>query len=228
MSKFSKSIKRLKLVENGQDPFELKLVEEPVKPKPAKSAKSAKSAKPAKIGSARGIETMFRTSYRAQLDMIALAATKANIMISLNGVLVSVLLISGAYFLSSDPLLLIPVSLFLLTCTIAITFAVLAARPDVNNSVQTLDDFKADKAHLLIFDEFTCLSSEEFTNSMLDMMQNNERVYGNMTAHIYNLGCVAKKKFDRLHISYTAFFSGLIVSVTSLIAVIIYHSVTTI
>ncbi|MGB5276871.1 MAG: hypothetical protein WBP02_06830, partial [Gammaproteobacteria bacterium] len=47
-----------------------------------------KKDKQSAIGSARGIETMFRTSYQAQLDMIALATTKSNIMISLNGVLI--------------------------------------------------------------------------------------------------------------------------------------------
>jgi len=32
------------------------------------------------LGTARGIETMFRNAYRAQLDLLALAATKANII----------------------------------------------------------------------------------------------------------------------------------------------------
>ena len=180
----------------------------------------------AKIGSARGIESMFRNSYRTQLDMIALAATKANIMISLNGLLVSLLLLSGAYFLSSDPLLLLPVTLFLITCTTAIIFAVLAARPDIDRTTRTVDDFRSDKAMLLLFDQFASLSSDEYVDAMREMMQNNDRIYSNMTAHIYTLGCIADKKFTRLYISYNAFIIGLVISVVCLIAVILYRSVT--
>lgn len=180
----------------------------------------------AKIGSARGIESMFRNSYRTQLDMIALAATKANIMISLNGLLVSLLLLSGAYFLSSDPLLLLPVTLFLITCTTAIIFAVLAARPDIDRTTRTVDDFRSDKAMLLLFDQFASLSSDEYVDAMRELMQNNDRIYSNMTAHIYTLGCIADKKFTRLYISYNAFIIGLVISVVCLIAVILYRSVT--
>lgn len=49
------------------------------------------------LGSAKGVETMFRNAFRAELELIALAATKANIMISLNGFIVSALMISGAF-----------------------------------------------------------------------------------------------------------------------------------
>ena len=187
---------------------------------------TGESDKPAhtKIRGNRGIESMFRNSYRAQLDMISLAATKANIMISLNGLLVSMLLVSGAYFLNSDLFLLIPVSLFLLTCTTAITFAVLAARPDRKRSEIHNEDLNNDQFDLLIFENFARLSAEEFGQAMREMMNDNERVYANMTSHIYNLGCVADKKFARLYISYSAFIIGLVISVASLIAVIAVHA----
>ena len=181
---------------------------------------------PAKIGSARGIESMLRSSYRTQLDMIALAATKANIMISLNGFLVSMLLLSGAYFLASDPLLLLPVTLFLLTCTTAIIFAVLAARPDIDITARTIEDFRTDKAMLLLFDQFASLSSDDYVDAMREMMQNNDRIYSNMTAHIYTLGCIADKKFTRLYISYNAFIIGLVISVACLIGVIVFRATT--
>ena len=175
-----------------------------------------------KVGSARGIESMFRNSYRAQLDMIALAATKANIMISLNGFLVSMLLLSGTYLLTTDRLFLIPFGLFLLTCTTAIFFAVLAARPVVNRDVKSLEDFRTDKADLLIFDQFSNLSSEDYCSAMQEMMQDNKRVYDSMISHIYSLGCMADKKFSRLYYSYSAFIVGLVISVLSLLLVITY------
>jgi hypothetical protein len=192
--------------------------------KKAKLAKSeAAVERLGKIGSSRGIESMFRSSYRAQLDMISLAATKANIMISLNGLLVSMLLLSGAYFLSADRLLLIPVALLLMTCTVAIVFAVLSARPDVDKRPQSLEDFESGKADMLIFEQFSKLSSEEFDTAMWDMLGDHERIYHNMIAHIYKMGCVADKKFSRLNISYNSFMIGLVISVASLIGIMGYH-----
>ena len=62
--------------------------EQPIKKKTKKKKSSASS---------KSVETMFRNAYRAQLDMIALAATKANIMISLNGVIVSILMVTVGF-----------------------------------------------------------------------------------------------------------------------------------
>lgn len=185
-------------------------------------SKTKGDPKPERVGSSRGIESMFRSSYRAQLDMIALAATKANIMISLNGLLVSMLLLSGAYFLSAERLLLVPVALLLVTCTVAIIFAVLAARPDVDNRKQSLEDFQNGDADMLIFEQFSKLDSEEFDAAMWEMLKNQDNIYHSMIAHIYDLGCIADKKFARLYISYNAFMIGLIVSVLSLFAVLGY------
>ena len=73
---------------------------------------------------------MFRNAYRAELDLIALAAMKANIMISLNGFIVSALMISGGFIYASSPLFLAPATFFLFTSAISIYFALLAASPE--------------------------------------------------------------------------------------------------
>ena len=188
--------------------------------------KKKDKSKPSQLGSARGIESMFRNSYRAQLDMIALAATKANIMFSLNGLLVSVLLVSGAYFLATEPMLIVPFTAFLLTCTVATVFAVLAARPLADRTARSLDDFRSDGADLLIFEQFAKLPQKDYVDAMLEMLRDNDRVYRNMIVHIHNLGLAANRKFARLYVSYGAFMIGLVISVILLFAVIGRSAVT--
>ena len=195
------------------------------KKKKKKSEKKKDSLETQSFGSSRGIESMFKNAYRAQLDMIALAATKANIMISLNGLLASVLIVSGAYFMFSEPLLLIPVATLLLTCTTAIVFAVLAARPQVDKSHKTLEDFQTDQADLLIFEQFAKLSKGDYLSAMTEMMQCKERIYKSMTVHVYDLGCSADRKFGLLHISYSAFMTGLVTSVVLLLMIILSHAI---
>lgn len=192
----------------------------------AKNITSKGGSKASSIGTSRGIESMFRNSYRAQLDMLALAATKANIMISLNGLLVSILLISGSYFLSVEPALIVPFVSFLLTCTIAIVFAVLAARPVIDKTKHTLKEFRKDDADLLVFDQFAQLERDDYLDAMQDLARNNDRIYKNMIVHIHNMGQTADHKFTRLYISYSSFMFGVVISVVLLLAVLAHTALT--
>ena len=182
-----------------------------------KKAKHKQSA----IGGARGIETMFRTSYQAQLDMIALATTKSNIMISLNGVLISVLLLSAAYLINTMPMLVVPIGSLLLTCTVAIVFAVLAARPDSRSPERSREDARGDRGALLIFDDFARLPADQYIDSMMAMLRDHQRVYRNMVAHIHDMGQTAREKFSKLYIAYSTFMIGLAVSVVLLFVVVV-------
>lgn len=165
------------------------------------------------LGTARGIESMFRNSYRAQLDMITLAATKANIMISLNGSLLALLTLSSAYVLTNEPRLLLPTGIFLLTCIVSIFFAVLAARPQKISKVgKKIDDFRSGRADLLVFEDYAQLSKDEYMTAMLELMRNREGVYKAMLAHLHFLGLSADRRFRLLFVSYSSFFVGLMAS----------------
>ncbi len=191
----------------------------------ASSKKKKKATKKQKsdIGTSRGIESMLRNSYRAQLAMIALAARKANIMISVNGFLLSLLTLGSAYILTTDPWLLIPSGIFLLTCIVAILFAVLSARPQrVDKSQTRVEDFRKDRVDLLVFEHFSHLSKDDHMSVMLEMMEDQERVYRSMIAHIHFLGRSANQRFKTLQISYTAFIVGLIASFVSLLVVVAF------
>jgi len=91
------------------------------------------------LGSTRGIETMFRTSYRTHIDMSSLADSKANIMISINGLIMSILIASISPKIDTNAWLLLPTSVLLLGCLLSMVFAVLAARPRVTARPVTLE-----------------------------------------------------------------------------------------
>lgn len=194
------------------------------KSKGTKSAKGKKAVASKKsLGTARGIETMFRSSYRTQLDLTNLAATKANIMISLNGFILSVLTLSGPFVLVAEPLFTAPIAIFLATCLISIIFAVLAAQPHRVKSRPTVDDFKNDQANLLVFEEFSFLNEDEHLESMMELMHDNTRIYKNMSRQIYMLGTMANRKFRMLRVSYTTFLAGLTISTLLLLAIGFFH-----
>lgn len=166
----------------------------------------------------RSIDTLLRNAYRAQLDMLALAATKANIMISLNGLLMSMLIISGTHLISINGMYIIPIAIFLVTCAIATTFAVFAARPEISRKKYKYSDFVQDEARLMVFEEFSDLQETEYIDAMTDLLRNPKRIYRSMLAHIHDLGTTADKKYQNLYYSYTAFMAGTIITVLSLLA----------
>lgn len=78
-------------------------------------AETAAPLKEKQLGTSKAVETMFRNATRAELELIALAATKANIMISLNGLIISALMISGAFIFAQTAAFLLPAGVFMIT-----------------------------------------------------------------------------------------------------------------
>jgi hypothetical protein len=178
-----------------------------------KDKREKREKRDAGIGGRRGVETLFRNTYRAHLDLISLAATKANIMISINGLILSFLFISEAFVMSAEPLLEIPTAIFLVTCFFSMAFAILSALPERCKTQGDLEDFRTDKDNLLVFSQYAMLPQDEYLGAMREMLQDNDRIYDNMIRQIYLLGYQANRKFKLLQVSYKIFLAGLALSI---------------
>ncbi len=218
----------------------IKLIEEDTHaPDDAKSVKTeadATSAKPAvtvsepapapvkQPGTARGIETLFKSSYRVQMDLTSLADNKANMMISINGIIMSIILASVAPKLDSNPWLLLPTMLLLVGSLISMIFAILAARPRVSHEPITLSDLKHSKGNILFFGNFANMAEEDFVRGLEEMMWDKPLIYDTMMRNIHGLGSVLNKKFALLQIAYTSFMVALSLGVTSFLVVFVWLS----
>jgi hypothetical protein len=189
-----------------------------------KDKKKKKKDKQKASEKSKGVETMFRTSYRTNMDLSALADAKANIMISINGLIVSILLASIAPGIDTNTWLKWPTVALLIGCLGSLIFAVLAARPRVQSQAVTLDQVRRGAANLLFFGNFAHLSRDEFLTGMNELMANNDALYDNMVMDIYGVGMVLQKKYRLLRISYTVFMVGLFVGVTSFILVFMFFA----
>lgn len=181
-------------------------------PKEKKRKRRRKKKRPG-LGSDRGVETMFRTSYRTHLDLSALADTKANIMISINGIVISIILASISPKIDANPWLVIPTSVLLVGCMASLIYAILSARPRVSSSVVHLEDIRQNRSNILFFGNFVSLSEDDYVTGMTELLQNTDQLYLNMIRDIYSLGAVLTKKFRLLRTSYTIFMWALILGV---------------
>lgn len=178
-----------------------------------------------KLGSRnRGVSDMFRTSYRTHVELSAIADNKSNIMISINGIIISIIIASISPKIDSNPWLLLPTSILLITCMIAMVYAILAARPRVSKEKVTLDDVRANRSNILYFGNFFKLSRDDYVTGMEELMADSERLYDTMARDLYGLGIVLAEKFRLLRISYNVFMVGLTLSVCSFILVYILVS----
>jgi len=190
-----------------------KLRKERKKRRKKEKKKKKKQKQDTSLGTTRGIETMFRSSYRVNMDLSALADTKSNIMISINGIIISILLASISPKIDSNNFLFWPTVVLLVGCLISMVYAVLAARPRINSKVISLEDVRANRANILFFGNFVHLTREEYLQGMTELLQNTDTLYQNMIRDIYGLGVVLQKKFQLLRVSYTVFMIALILGV---------------
>jgi hypothetical protein len=176
----------------------------------------------------RGIETMFRSVYRNHINLSSIADNKANMMISINTIIISLMLtVVGAKFsffgtsLKENPALIFPAITLIATSLGSVIFAIQSAKPKVTNRIEK-GDVRNDKHNLLFFGNFTHLSLSEFEVSIMEVMKEDILLYSNMINDLYYLGLVLQKKYRLLRYSYTFFMVGLIVTVLVFITILIY------
>ena len=175
-----------------------------------KKVKKAKEQKPT-----RGIETMFRLTSKNHIDLSAMADTKANIMISVNAIILSVIVSVLVRKLEEYPHMIIPTIIMTAVCLSTIVFAILATRPNVPTGLFTDDEINTKKTNLLFFGNFHRMKQEKYEWGMKEMMKDADYLYTSLIRDIYFLGVVLGKKYKLLRISYTIFMFGFVIAVIS-------------
>jgi predicted metal-dependent HD superfamily phosphohydrolase len=163
----------------------------------------------------RGIETMFKVTIHNHLELSSMADAKANIMISVNSIIVSVVLSVLVRRLEEFPAMIIPTCILLCVNVVTIVFAILTVRPKILKGPppgkQPVVSNK--RVNLLFFGEFNKMSLKEYTVKMKEMMREKDYLYENMINNIYFMGIVLVKKYQYLRLAYNVFMYGFIIAV---------------
>ena len=163
----------------------------------------------------RGIETMFRVALRNHMTLSDIADTKANILLSVNAIIISVALSNLLPKLDnpSNTYLIYPTLIFLVFTVASIVLSVLATRPNVTMGKFTKEDVANKKVNLLFFGNFHQMKLDEFEWAMNEMMKDKDYLYGSLTKDLYFLGLVLNRKYGLLRLTYTVFMVGIVISV---------------
>lgn len=163
----------------------------------------------------KGIETMFRITLRNHIKLSDIADTKANILLSVNAIIISVALSSLVPRLDNphNAHLIIPTIILILFSVISIIFAIQSTRPKVTEGKFNKQDVVDKKVNLLFFGNFHQVPLQEFNWAMKTMMKDKDYLYDSMIKDLYFLGLVLHKKYKLLRVTYTIFTMGIIISV---------------
>jgi hypothetical protein len=198
----SKLIKNLKSTQNNIKKFNQK--------QQALEIKKDKSNIPE-----RGIETMFRVALKNHMELSNIADTKANILLSVNAIIVSLALSNLLPKLDnpSNSHLFVPTIIFVIFTVISMILSILATRPNVTEGKFTKEDVANKKVNLLFFGNFHQMKLEDFEWGIAEMMEDRDYLYGSLTKDLYFLGLVLNRKYKILRITYTVFVIGIVTSV---------------
>ena len=163
----------------------------------------------------RGISTVFRIMASNQSNLSHMADNKANIMISVNSIILSVVVSFLGKELDTNYYLIYPIIVIVATGVLTIVFSVLATRPNVTSGTFTKDDIENKKTNLLFFGNFHKMNLADYDWGMTEMLNDKNYLYSSMIKDNYFLGIVLAKKYKYLRISYNIFMYGILISMVA-------------
>jgi hypothetical protein len=170
----------------------------------------------------RGRETLFRSTYQNQSNLIQMADNKANIIISINTMIISSIIAITGYgavagkIETYDAKVLAPVVLIILSCLVSVIFAIQAARPKLIRAKQEGGEMQ--KTSMLFFGVIAQHKQQEYLNKMNTLLDSGDEIYEHMTIDLYNQGLILKRKYNLLVYAYQVFMFGFIFSVLVFLA----------
>lgn len=185
----------------------------------------AGTKKPVKDG--RGIETLYRSVYAYHISLTSIADNKANMMISINTIIISIVITlfgTGFTFSSQNEFssvrFVFPMAFLLLTSLLAVVFAILSARPNVT----TKEKYELSKkdSSILFFGNFAQLQLREFVDKIKTLKEQKDELYESMTVDIYYLGSVLIRKYNYLSWSYNIFMFGMVFCAVGFVVIMLF------
>ena len=173
----------------------------------------------------KGIQSMYRIALRNHIKLSDIADTKANILLSVNAIVISLALANLIPKLEneSNAHLIYPTAVFVLFAMISMVMSIIATRPNVTRGEFDKEDVRQKKVNLLFFGNFHKMKLEDYEWAIGEMLQDKEYIYSALTKDLYFLGVVLDRKYKLLRMTYNVFMIGIIISVITFAVFFIYR-----
>ena len=195
-----------KLKEKAEDKYlmeELNIDKDALKQLKKKLAKVAPRSE-------RVVETLFRLLSKNQYTLNTMIDIKSNILISINALILSLILGTVMSQLGTDPHLIYPVIMILITNLASIAYAIFATRPELVHGDKT-------SSNLMFYGNFQDMEENDYIENITTLMNQGDELYRTIAKDTYYLGKTIDRKFKLLRKSFNIFLVGIILSVIAFI-----------
>lgn len=178
-------------------------------------AKVKMKAKTKDASPERAIQSFYRTALRNHIKLSDIADTKANILLSVNAIIISLMLTSlfSKFDNPSNQFLIVPTIILMLSSITSMVLSIIATRPNITSGEFTKEDVANKKVNLTFFGNFHKMKLDDFEWAMREMLKDKDYIYNTLTKDLYFLGKVLDRKYRILRVTYTIFMIGMIISV---------------
>lgn len=174
----------------------------------------------------RGIQTLYRVALRNHIKLSDIADTKANILLSVNAIIISLVLANLISKLDnpSNRYLILPTIIFVTFSIISMIMSIKATQPDITRGEFSEKDLKDKNVNLAFFGNFHKIELDRYQRAFKNLIKNRDDVYTTLTTDLYFLGSVLDSKYRLLRYTYLVFMIGIIISVITFALAFIYRN----
>lgn len=163
-----------------------------------------------------GKETLYRVTIRSQIRLISIMDSKANLIISMNTMLITgvlALLTGSLFYWEPDREMKfmdhIPFVVFLVFALLAMAYAIFATRTDLNTRKFNIKNSPIQ----FTLNHHKKISISEYLVYMNDILLSNRLIYENLNLDMYFLSEIVSRKSRFLNIAYSLFLAGIVIAV---------------
>ncbi|MFC5271132.1 Pycsar system effector family protein [Adhaeribacter terreus] len=192
----------------------------------AKTRKKAKKEKKKEKKLAKkkenSLRSMYRTASRNHVSFVAIGDRRANILIGTSTLIISVTFTVFLRKFDEPTIYLVPGLILIITCTATMILAMISTRPYNARGFYTMQEVLTQPVNLLFFENFYKMKVEDYEAAMDKLLESNLDLQHAMVRDLHGLGQSVARKYKFLRISYDVLMIGVILTVLSLLAAMIW------
>jgi hypothetical protein len=170
------------------------------------------------------IETLLRVTANNDHRLSDMADNKAQILITVNSIIISAIISLLLRNLKDNPFLVLPSYILLSVSLFTMILAILATRPSIPMGKFTAKDVANKKVNLLFFGNFYKMKLDDYAKGMKSILNDQEYLYNSLIKDVYSQGVILGRKYRLLRAAYNVFMFGLIVAILTYIISSMRHN----
>ena len=160
---------------------------------------------------------MFKTALRNHIDLTSIADNKANMMLSINALIITISMPLVASNIDDYQYLAFPTGLLLLTCLLTIIYATLATRPIESKGLTSITSLDEKSSNLFFYGNFFKMPFEDYKKGIKIVIKDDNKLDDSIMSDLYYLGKALGAKFQLLRKCYNVFAIGITLTVIAFV-----------